>query len=314
MKTTQFASSSISGNIVPDSGLLRAALVGNAGFSTICGIVMLGLPATVSHWLGIEKPLVPQLIGAGLLFFAADLIHQATRRRMASWRGLLSCLADFGWVLGTVILLLAFPQTLSSQGTMIVLAVASVVLAFGVLQLIGVDRLHRSPGGSLYRHCILVGVNASADTMWESVSQIGEIARHMPTLKSSKIRDGASPESGCVRECEDRSGKRWAEQCTVFDPEARGFDVEFLCDEPGFPFPASEMRGGWRVVSEGQSSCEVMVWWELRPKPRWLAPVLLPLLAFQADRDFPRVIRNMAAAGDGLTYSKTTARLVPKFC
>jgi len=142
MKSTQ--SSSPTGS---DSGLLRAALVGNAGFSTICGIVMLALPGTASNWLGIENPLVPQLIGAGLLFFAADLIHQATRRRMASWRGLLSCLADSGWVLGTVILLLAFSQMLSSQGAMIVLAVASVVLAFGILQMVGVGRMHRSPGG-----------------------------------------------------------------------------------------------------------------------------------------------------------------------
>jgi hypothetical protein len=314
MKSNPNQFSTPSADTNPRYRVLRTALLGNAGFSTISGILMLFFPALVGDWLGVQAQLIFQLIGGGLLFFAADLIHQSTRPRMASWRGLYSSIADFGWVVGTVILLVAFPGVLSSQGVMIASAVALIVLAFGVWQLVGVDRLHRSMGSGLYRHCVLVGVNASADNMWQSIAQLGEISRYMPTLKASKIRDEESPGRGCVRECEDQSGKRWAERCSVFDPDTRRFDVEFLCDEPGFPFPASEMLGGWQVMPDGASSCVVMVWWELQPKPRWLAPVLLPLLGFQADRDFPRVIHIMATEAGEQPVSQTRSRLVPRFC
>jgi len=298
----------------PRSGILRAALSANAMFSAASGILMLLQPNLVASWLGIDALWLLQCIGAGLLLFAADLVHQATRARMASWRALLSSLADFGWVGGTVLLLLGFPSIFSPQGTIISLSVAALVLLFGILQLTGIHRLHRTPDGRLLRHCIVVGVNSSADTMWATIEKIGEISRHMPSLKSSKIRHEAPPGVGCVRECEDRSGKRWAEQCTLLNPQSHRFDVEFLCDEPGFPFPASEMRGGWQVLSESPASCEVMVWWELQTKPRWLAPVILPLLAFQADRDFPRVIRRMAAADSDVGHAQVTSRLIPRFC
>lgn len=276
---------------------------------------MLFRPDLVGGWLGVNAPLLLQFIGAGLLLFAGDLVHQATRPRMASWRALPSSLADFGWVVGTAMLLVLFPALLSSTGTLLALAVAVLVLLLGIFQIVGIDRLHRSPDGRLHRHCIRVAVGVPAEAMWAAVSRLGEISRHMPMLRSSRLRDDAAPGPGCVRECEDRSGKRWAEECTLFHPEERRFDVEFLCDEPGFPFPASEMRGGWQVVALDTASCEVMVWWELRPRPHWLAPFMLPLLAFQADRDFPRVIHSMALSGTAATPSGgRSARLLPRFC
>jgi hypothetical protein len=101
----------------------------------------------------------------------------------------------------------------------------------------------------------------------------------------------------------------------------RSFDVRFLCEAPGFPFPATTMRGGWEVAARNEVGSEVSVWWELTPKPKWLTPILLPVLAFQADRDFARVIERMArdalaevSNGQDEILPGNGARLIPKLC
>jgi hypothetical protein len=64
-----------------------------------------------------------------------------------------------------------------------------------------------------------------------------------------------------------------------------------------------------------------MVWWELTPKNILLAPVILPLLAFQADRDFPKIIQRMATTAlgnNGAVQAQANAgvlaRLLPRSC
>jgi len=301
------------------SRLLRLALSGNALFATFCALLMLAAPNKVGSWLGLEAVWIYQAIAAGLLIFAADLVHQATRKRMASWRGLYASMADFAWVGATALLLLLAPGWLSPGGAALLAGVAAVVLLFGVLQVLGVNRLHRLPDSAgHYRHCLVVESAVPAAEMWQVIAQLGAISRHMPMLRRSIIRGDQTPAEGCVRECEDHSGKKWAEECTSFDPAARSFEVRFLCDEPGFPFPATAMRGGWNVNSTGDSSCEVMVWWELAPKPRWMAPLMLPLMAFKMDLDFPKVIASMAAEATGEPANEAvpppSARLMPRFC
>ncbi|RMH76268.1 MAG: hypothetical protein D6680_09050 [Cyanobacteria bacterium J007] len=52
--------------------------------------------------------------------------------------------------------------------------------------------------------------------------------------------------------------------------------------------------------------------WELAPKPRFLAPILLPILAFGADRDFVEVIRLMA--DDAIPRKDNKTRLALRLC
>ncbi len=298
---------------------LRLALAANAIFSISCAALMLFRPSLVGGWLGVQASLALQAVGAGLVFFAADLLHQATRRRIATWRALYASAADFLWVIGTFTLLGLFPNVLSHSGNELVIAVATAVLLFGVWQIWAIGNAHKLPNTGEYRHCIIVETNAPADAMWRVISKLGEIKNYMPSLKSSIVLDGRTPGVGVVRMCEDHTGKQWSEQCTEFNA-GRSFTVRFLSEAPNFPFPANTMRGGWEVMpSDG--GCQVMVWWELLPKQRLLAPIILPLLAFQADRDFPKVIQRMAADALGHTPEATnqrspraTARLLPNFC
>lgn len=298
---------------------LRMALAANAAFSLTSAGLMIFRPSLVGDWLGIQAPLVLQAAGIGLLVFAADLLHQTTRHRIATWRALYASAADFLWVVGTFALLALFPSALSQTGNTLVVSVAFAVFLFGSWQLWAIGQAHKLKDSGQYRHCILVAVNAPADAMWRVIGRIGDIKHYMPALKHSAILDGKTPGVGAVRMCEDRAGKRWAEECIEFKV-GRSFDVRFLSEAPDFPFPAKTMRGGWEVIPTNGGS-EVMVWWELEPKQKLLAPIILPLLAFQADRDFPKIVQRMAAdalgRGPGVVGQRNPgviARLLPNFC
>lgn len=270
---------------------LRTALLTNAFFSTTCAMIMLLYPLWLGELLGFQAPLLLQVIAVGLLFFAADLLHQATRSRMLSWRALISSTADFLWVVCSFLGVFLFADYLAESGLVLVLSVAAVVLLLGIWQLWSINYFHLNAGSGLHRHCITVKVNAPANALWQVISKIGDINKYMPSLKSAEMLDGKNPGRGAIRRCVDQQGKAWSEECTEFTNQS--FTVRFLADAPDFPFPATNMVGGWSVSSVAAGS-EVMVWWELSPKPRYLAPILLPILAFQADRDFPQIIARMA--------------------
>lgn len=155
-----------------------------------------------------------QGLGVGLLIFAADLVHQATRPRMLTWRALYASTADLVWVAATIALLVFLPSLLSNSGVRIVITVALVVAGMAAWQLWGIDRAHRS-GSGRHRHCIAVSTPAPAPAIWSVIAELGDIERHMPSLKRSSLLDDPVPGQGAVRYCEDHSGKHWSEACTL---------------------------------------------------------------------------------------------------
>jgi hypothetical protein len=302
--------------VSPEDGLLRHALLGNAAFSTLCALVLLIEPELASRWLGISAPALLTVLAIGLLVFAVDLVHQATRTRMATWRALYASAADFAWVLGTLVALPLLIGVLPPMGVTLVTLVAAVVLLLGATQLVGIARIHGTGRPGEYRHCIRVATDVPAREMWSIVSDLGGVSRYMPALRSSRILDDHPAGRGAVRLCEDRAGRQWSEECTEFR-DGEGFTVRFAAEAPDFPFPATHMRGGWEVAPRG-SGCEVQVWWEMTPRHAMAAPLMLPLLALRADRDFPAVIARMAAHAKGQApepHKATPAsRLLPESC
>ena len=123
------------------SGPLRSALLANAAFSSVCGLALLFAPGSIGDLLGLEANLIYRLLGAGLLLFAADLVHQATRPVVAQWRAALACAADFAWVAATALAFLFFPGALSEAGALAVLTVGLIVLGFGLWQAQGLKFL-----------------------------------------------------------------------------------------------------------------------------------------------------------------------------
>jgi hypothetical protein len=286
---------------------LRAALFGNAIFSAISAVVFLLFSQNVGSLVGLSNHFILVGIGVGLGIFSADLFHQASRRRIQTWLALYASLGDALWVVGAVILLLWFPDTLNEQGRFLLIAVSVIVGLFGLLQFWGAGEAHRLTASKFYRHCVAVRVPVSTAIMWDVVSDLSGISKYFPSLRSSIIRDHLKPQVGATRQCEDMSGKKWAEKCTTFEAGKR-LEMEFLCHEDGFPYPASEMIGGWELVEISDKATEVHIWWELRPTPSFMAPLIMPLLGLKADMDFPPLVFRMAGCEDISVSTKSLFR------
>lgn len=271
--------------------LVRKALKLNATFSGLSGLFLVLLPGIAEKLTGISAPLVFQALGVGLLLFSADLFHQATRDKVAGWRVVYASAGDFIWVLGSILGVIFWGSHLTPQGILGILAVAAVVFCFGVAQMVGLRKMYFLPKDRCFGYSLRYQSASNADSLWHIVGNLGAIAQYAPNLASSRIEE-IHDDDLPLRACEDNKGNQWRERCTEYDEYHRRYEVEFLTEEAGFPYPASRMIGGWRVEPVADGS-EVVVWWKLHPKPALLAPVIMAILAFGVDRTFPGVIANM---------------------
>ena len=126
-----------------EATLLRCALLANAAFSGLSGLLIVtfdhgvvGLLTTVEHRLW---PL-----GIMLLGFSALLVWLATRNSVNSMWINLVIAADLAWVLGTAALLAEWSEFLSSTGLWIIAFVGLVVLLLAELQWFGLRKLKRA--------------------------------------------------------------------------------------------------------------------------------------------------------------------------
>jgi len=295
--------------------LLRFSLLGNATFSAFCGLPLLSIPNTIAAWLGLHTQSVLTWLGVGLLLFAVALLYQASSKRLHTLRALITSAADFIWVVATVVLLLGFPDLFSTQGKLILIAVAVAVDTFGTLQLIGIHRIFKIPSSDRYRHCMRFAVPQPAEQIWKAVGDLGAISQYAPFLKDSKLTSGAQSGVGAVRTCTNQQNQSWSEECTDYQ-DGRELSLRFLTEEPNFPFPVESMVGGWQLHPSGQT-CELEVWWELKPKGKIPGLVLLPLFAYQTEKGLGATVAAMirqGSTGDPQGKPSLFARLVPGLC
>jgi len=291
---------------------LRLALLGNAVFSAMSAVILITFSEKVGILIGTDNYWLLLAIGVGLGIFSVDLFHQASRRRPQTWRALYASLGDASWVAATIVLLAWFPHVINEQGRTLAIAIALIVALFGCLQFWGAGEAHRLNNSQFYRHCVAVRVPVSTTTLWAVISDLSGISKYFPSLRSSFIRGHIKPEVGAIRQCEDQSGKQWAEKCTRFEVGKR-IEMEFLCQEDGFPYPAFEMIGGWELLKITETSTEVHIWWELKPKPLFMASLIMPLLGLKADIDFPQLVFRMAGRDteEGLSMSLLKRVVLP---
>jgi hypothetical protein len=120
--------------------LLRRALLGNAAFSALCGILIVLFDARIVGFMtSVEHHLWP--LGVMLLGFAASLAWFSTRPLLSSAWVASVIAADLAWVVGTVVLLAGWHGMLSGAGMALLIAVAVFVLVFAELQWLGLRRL-----------------------------------------------------------------------------------------------------------------------------------------------------------------------------
>ena len=121
-----------------DASLLRLALRGNATFSTLSGLSFLVASGAIAAFLGDVPAAEVTSVGASLLLFAIALVWLASRSEIPPALVTAVIVADLAWVLGTVVVV--FAGVFTRGGAVAAVMVANVVLAFAVLQWVGLRR------------------------------------------------------------------------------------------------------------------------------------------------------------------------------
>lgn len=278
---------------------LQAALLFNAGFSLLSGLIFTFFSSQVADLIGISVPLAYTVTGVSLMCFAGFVAWTGTRRLTDTFSALLISMADFLWVIGTILLVVL--TTASLTGALTLLVIAAIVGAFGVLQLRGIGKMYAAPDKpDAHRLCVAVETPVTADKLWSIIANLQNIHAYSPNLTEVILRENAQPGVDAVRQCTNMKGQTWGEHCTLFDPQQRQVAFEFLSDEPGFPYPFGTMIGGWDVIARDDGST-VNIWFEVTAKNRLLHSLILAVMARDLARSFGEVVTRMVAEAQGET-------------
>ena len=121
------------------AALLHNALRGNAMFSAVSAFVLLLGGAELAEWIGVPTAIV-YLLGVGLLPWAA--FAWWTSRTLARWAVIAVIAGDITWVVGAIVVVFGLSDEMTSQGVWGLIVVSVAVAAFGVVQAIGLRRIH----------------------------------------------------------------------------------------------------------------------------------------------------------------------------
>jgi len=123
-------------------GLLKRALTSNAVFSVLSGVVILSANRWLVKFLGLPDKVSLAILGISLIVFATLLWLNARRPRIKITDAWLAVIMDVIWVVGSYVLIFIVP--FSVGGKWVVALVAELVLAFAILQWMGIRRLRKS--------------------------------------------------------------------------------------------------------------------------------------------------------------------------
>ena len=268
------------------SSFARAFLGMNAAFSLAAGLVLLFLPDRVSGTLFVDPgawgSIVLRTLGAGLVVFALYLASLSANPLVRKGDVVLVSLADLGWVLGSVLLVLGFGGLLEPGGVLIVEIVAAFVAVFAVGQFLGARRIvaplsQVSVNRVGRKLCFRVSrkVKAPAPLVWQVMTDHPGYAEVASNIAKVEVVSGDG--LGMRRRCHGPKAENWLETCNLFDP-GRAFGFRVHTEAPDYPYPIDELKGLWTVERTGAGS-EFSIRIEATPKGGWLARTLFSLVA-----------------------------------
>ena len=121
--------------------MLRKALMGNALFSTVSGLIILFAQRWVLGILGLSNTNL-YILGGALIVFAATLVINARKQKLKISDAWTAVLMDLAWVVGSGVVIFTIP--FSTEGKWVVGGVAELVLLFAALQFIGLRRIQKA--------------------------------------------------------------------------------------------------------------------------------------------------------------------------
>lgn len=111
---------------------IQKALFINALFSGVSGILLIIFHSVMASLFSIENSSVFWIIGIALIYFAATILFEWKRQKRI---GILVIIAqDILWVIGSLILLIFQPFTISPTGNWVIGIIACIVLLMAVNQ------------------------------------------------------------------------------------------------------------------------------------------------------------------------------------
>lgn len=129
--------------------LLRAALLGNAGFSVLSATIILFWRGGLIRWLGIPRDFGVLFLGIGLMVFALWLLLIATQTPIKLPAARTAVVMDLTWVAASIPVIVLAPLT--SQGRLVIAVIGLVVLCFALSQWAGIRRIGYASGGEVRR-------------------------------------------------------------------------------------------------------------------------------------------------------------------
>jgi len=123
-------------------GLLKKALTGNAVFSVVSGVAILFANRWLVKFLGLPDKVSLAILGVSLIVYAVILWLNARRPKIKITDAWIAVIMDAVWVIGSYVLIFVVP--FSVGGKWVVALVAELVLAFAIVQWLGIRKIRKS--------------------------------------------------------------------------------------------------------------------------------------------------------------------------
>src|SRR5262249_6828827 len=122
--------------------LLKKALAGNAAFSVLSGATILFADRWLVDFLGLPDTISLAVLGISLIVYAGLLWLCARRPKVRITEAWIAVIMDAVWVAVSYVLIFVVPFNVNGKWT--VALVAELVLAFAILQWLGIRRVRNS--------------------------------------------------------------------------------------------------------------------------------------------------------------------------
>lgn len=273
----------------------------------------LGLNAIVSILIGADLLIAPgyaaellfaqpaswhiislRILGVGLALFGMCLLLMTRNRFLTKGQVVFISALDFGWVLGSAVVLIAYGTFFTAFGKVSIVLVAVVVAVFAIGQFVGARKIvpglsHASvtTSGGQIRAKVSRAVKAPVDVVWKVMNDHPGYADVADNLSKVEVVKGDG--MGMQRVCYGPKGENWLETCNLYEEgHVFGFRVHTEADD--YPYPISDLHGAWSVAQNGDGA-KFTIDIKATPKGNVLVQTLFKLAARQ---QFKAVLADLA--------------------
>ena len=128
---------------IEKKSFLQRAILGNAAFSGLSGLLLVLATNPIGQFLGLGNTLILTIVGIGLLLYLPFLLWLANQSPVPPWMAWVVIELDVLWVIGSLILIFTSLVPLTTGGKWAVAITADIVTVFAILQYFGLRHQQR---------------------------------------------------------------------------------------------------------------------------------------------------------------------------